>query len=66
MDTGHEESGEEVLCLPGQGKEVPSRRAAWEARHFQRDPPPVPGCLTCESKACHWMVGPSLACVLIK
>lgn len=32
LGNGHEKSGE-VLCLPGQGKKVPSGRAAWEAIH---------------------------------
>lgn len=38
-------------CLGGQG---PSGR------------PTVPAGLTGYSKACHWMVGPSLVCVLVK
>lgn len=35
-------------------------------KDFQRDSPPVPACLTSHSKPYHWMVGLSLARVLVR
>lgn len=53
------QAGERRYFLEG----VPGR---WHTRDFQRDPPPVPPCLTSHGKPCHWMAGPSLAGVLVR
>lgn len=67
LDNGHEERERCYVCQAQERRHLleglPGRL---HTRDFERDPPPVPACLTSHSKPCHWMVGPSLARVLAR